>query len=400
MVYQCLETQFRFGLIQMRTLTERDMLDLLLGAGILGCGGGGNAQSGLKLIKAICGSGKQFTLVDPNEIPEDKHLCIIGQVGGGVEKEITEKLRPYLSLTEKKDHVEVLTSTVQKAASELESLMGVQFFTYVPSEIGPGNTVLPMYFAALQGKPAVDADACGRAKPEMSLSTTNIAGIPVSPMTMANTIGDVMVLKKALDDVRGEDIARYMSVISGGMVSVARAPSSASNYKRGIVPNSISRCIKLGSVVRTSKEKGRDPIESTLKSDSNCIRLFHGRTKSWTRKEAGGFMWGDVKVQGTGDFRKRGLQIWFKNEYLITWVNNRAYATCPDSITVVDSRSGEGLSAWTPNLKKQVGIEVDILGFKAHELWRTERGIGLFGPKHFGYNIKYVPVEKAAKRIG
>lgn len=381
----------------MRSLTKQDMLDLLVGAGILGCGGGGSAQSGRQLIDAIYDLGKQFTLTDPNEIPDDRHLCIIAQVGGGVGKEITEKLKPYLAATEKQNHVEVLTSTIQRAVSELEALMGVQFFTYVPSEIGPGNTILPMYFAAIQGKPAVDADACGRAKPEMSLSTTNIAGISVSPMTMANAIGDIMVLKKAVDDYRGEDIARYMSVISGGMVSVARAPSSAATYKRGIVPNSISRCIKLGSLLRESKEKGREPVEAILKSDPDCIRLFHGKTKSWARKEEGGFMWGDVKVQGSGDFRGRRLHIWFKNEYLITWVNEKIYATCPDSITVVSSSSGEGLSAWTPNLKKQVGIEVDVLGFRAHELWRTERGIDLFGPKHFGYDVKYVPVEKAAK---
>jgi len=151
--------------------------------------------------------------------------------------------------------------------------------------------------------------------------------------------------------------------------------------------------------VRTSREKRQDPVASILESDSNCLRLFNGRTKSWTRREEGGFMWGDVKVQGTGDFRKQNLHIWYKNEYLITWLNNRTYATCPDSIAVVSSRNGEGLSAWTPNLKKQVGIEVDVLGFKAHELWRTERGIDLFGPKHFGYNIKYVPVEQVAKRV-
>ena len=376
------------------------MLDLLVGTGILGCGGGGSAQLGRQLIDAICDSGKQFTLMNPQEIPNDKYFCIIAQVGGGVGKEITEKLKPYLAASAKQSHVDVITNTVQRAVKELEMLMGKEFFTYVPSEIGPSNTILPMYFAALQGKPAIDADACGRAKPEMSLSTTNIAGISISPMAIANAIGDVMVVKKAVDDFRGEDIARYMSVVSGGMVSVARAPSSAANYKRGIVPNSVSRCIRLGSVLRESKEKGQNPIEAILESDPDCIRLFHGKAKSWTRKEEGGFMWGDVKVQGTGDFRGRGMRIWYKNEYLIAWVNNRIYATCPDSITIVSSATGEGLTGWTPNLKKLFGMEVDVLGCKAHELWRTERGIELFGPKHFGYNAKYCPVEKAGKRGG
>ena len=377
---------------------KQDMLDLLAGAGILGCGGGGSPILGRQLIDAIYDAGKHFTLIDPQEIPDDKHFCIIAQVGGGVGREVMEKLKPYLAAPAKRDHVEILTSTVQRAVGELETLMGVQFFTYVPSEIGPSNTILPMYFAALQGKSAIDADACGRAKPEMSLSTTNIAGISVSPMAMANSIGDVMIVKKAFDDYRGEDIARYMSVVSGGMIAVARAPSSAANYKRGIVPNSVSRCIKLGSVLRESREKGRDPVNAILKSDPEAVLLFHGKAKSWTRKEDGGFMWGDVKVQGTGDFRGRRMHIWYKNEYLITWVNDKIYATCPDSITIVRSATGEGLTGWTPNLKKQFGMEVDVLGFKAHKLWRTERGIELFGPKHFGHNTEYCPVEKVGKR--
>jgi len=371
------------------------MLDLLVGTGILGCGGGGSEQLGRQLINAIYDSGKHFTLIDPMEIPDDAYLCITAGVGGGVGKEIKDKLKSYLTPIEKQDPVELQTRTAQKAIGELEALIGKHFFTYIPSEIGPGNTVLPMYLATLEGKPAIDADACGRAKPEMSLSTTHVAGIPVAPMTMANTIGDLMILKKAADDYRGEDIARYMAVISGGQVSVARAPSIAANYKQAVVCNSISRSIRLGSIVRTSKEKGLNPIESILKSEPDSVRLFRGRVTSWTRKEEGGFMWGDISVEGLGDFRGRHLDIWYKNEYLITWMDRKPYATCPDSICVLDASSGGGLSAWVPDLNTQIRREVEALGFKADRLWRTDKGINLFGPKHFGYDVDYVPVEKA-----
>lgn len=381
----------------MRTLTRQDMSDLLVGAGILGCGGGGSGQLGRQLINTICDSGKQFSLIDPTEIPDEEYLCITAGVGGGVGKEIKDKLKPYLAPIEKQSPVELQTLAAQKAIRELEALIGKRFFSYVPSEIGPGNTVLPMYLAALEGKPAIDADACGRAKPEMSLSTTHVAGIPVTPMTMANTIGDLMILKKAIDDYRGEDIARYMAVISGGMVSVARAPSTAANYKKGVVRNSISRSIRLGSLVRNSREKELNPVESILKSESDCVRLFRGKVASWTRKEEGGFMWGDISLKGLGDFRGRRLDIWYKNEYLITWIGRKPYATCPDSICMIDATSGEGLSAWVPNLKSQIGREVEILGFRADKLWRTDKGISLFGPRHFGYDIDYAPVEKAVR---
>ncbi len=378
----------------MRTLTKQDMSDLMVGTGILGCGGGGSEQLGRQLIDTIYNSGKQFTLIDPMEIPDDAYLCIVAGVGGGVGKEIKDKLKSYLAAMEKQNRVELETHSAQRAIGELEDLIGKRFYTYVPSEIGPGNTTLSMYLATLEGKPAIDADACGRAKPEMSLSTTHVAGIPISPMTMANTIGDLMILKKAADDYRGEDIARFMAVISGGMVSVARAPSTAANYKQGVVRNSISRCIRLGSVVRTSREKNLSPVESILKSELDCVRLFKGRVKSWTRKEEGGFMWGDLNVQGAGSFRGKRLDIWYKNEYLVTWINRKPYATCPDSIALVDASTGEGLSAWVPNLKTQIGKEIEVLGFRADRLWRTDKGLRLFGPKHFGYDIDYDPIEK------
>mgnify|MGYP001032084130 CR=1 FL=1 len=378
----------------MRTLTKQDMADLLVGAAILGCGGGGSEQLGQRLINTVYDSGKQFTLADPMEIPDDAYLCIIAGVGGGVGEEIKKKLQPYLAATEKHDLVDIQTKTGQKARAELEAVIGQRFHSYVPSEIGPGNTILPMYLATIEGKPAVDADACGRAKPEMSLSTTHVAGIPISPMAMTNTIGDIMIVKKAADDYRGEDIARYMAVISGGMVSVARAPNTAANYKQGVVRNSISRCIRLGSLVRTSKEKGLNPVESILKSELDCIQLFGGKISSWTRKEEGGFMWGDLSIQGSHDFQEHRLGIWYKNEYLVTWIDGKPYATCPDSICVIDASTGEGLSAWVPDLKAQTGREIAVLGFKADRLWRTEKGTRLFGPRHFGYDIDFVPIEE------
>jgi len=380
----------------MRTLTRQDMSDLLVGTGILGCGGGGSERLGRQLINAIYDSDKEFSLIDPMEVPDGEYLCITAGVGGGVGKEIKDKLKPYLAPTEKQNTVELQTRTAQRAIRELEALIGKRFFTYVPSEIGPGNTVLPMYLAALEGKPAIDADVCGRAKPEMSLSTTHVAGIPVTPMTMANTIGDLMILKTAVDDYRGEDIARYMAVISGGMVSVARAPSTASKYKQGVVRGSISRSIRLGSIVRNSREKGLNPAESILKSEPDCVYLFHGRVTSWTRKEEGGFMWGDISLEGLGDFRGHRLDVWYKNEYLITWMDRKPYATCPDSICMIDTSDGGGLSAWVPDLNAQIGREVEILGFKADKLWRTDKGISLFGPRHFGYDTDFAPVEKAA----
>jgi DUF917 family protein len=46
-------------------------------------------------------------------------------------------------------------------------------------------------------------------------------------------------------------------------------------------------------------------------------------------------------------------------------------------------------------LKK--GLKVSIIGVKSPDVWRTERGIELLGPKHFGFKYKYVPIELLAR---
>jgi hypothetical protein len=42
------------------------------------------------------------------------------------------------------------------------------------------------------------------------------------------------------------------------------------------------------------------------------------------------------------------------------------------------------------------GLEVSVLAAKAPDVWRTPKGLEFFGPKHFGFDHEYVPVEELA----
>lgn len=66
----------------------------------------------------------------------------------------------------------------------------------------------------------------------------------------------------------------------------------------------------------------------------------------------------------------------------------------PDFIANLDPASGHATSS------KDVGIggyvvdsEVVIVGIPASSLWRTAEGIRVVGPRAFGFDIDYVPVE-------
>jgi DUF917 family protein len=40
------------------------------------------------------------------------------------------------------------------------------------------------------------------------------------------------------------------------------------------------------------------------------------------------------------------------------------------------------------------GRKVAVVGVKAVDCWRTERGIQIYNPKHFGFDLDYVPIEE------
>nr|MQY82156.1 DUF917 family protein [archaeon] len=61
----------------MKTLTKQDMLDYVTGATILGCGGGGGAEGGIRMINEAFDGGYEFKLADLSELPDDDILCIV-----------------------------------------------------------------------------------------------------------------------------------------------------------------------------------------------------------------------------------------------------------------------------------------------------------------------------------
>ena len=373
----------------MKTLSKEDLENYVIGSRILGCGGGGGASG--EMIEDAFKRGLKFQLADISELPKNKYLCIIAGVGGGVSREDRERVAAYSQKVTRTS--ESRTQNLRRVAKELANYIGEEeFYAYIAAETGPGNGLSPMFLNATEGKPSVDGDCCGRAKPEIGLSLTNVAGISVTPMTMLTPFGEVVILKSAVDDYRAEDIIRHVAVASGGSVTIARCPAKVEEYEKGIVPGQVTRCIKIGTAIRKTREKGEDPVEAFQK-EGEAYKIFEGKVSSFGMEGRGGFNWGDWNINGTGKFKGKKLRVWYKNENLVSWLDDKPYATCPDLICIVDGKTCEGLSNFeqtgTHNSKN-----VRVFGITAHERWRTPKGIEVFGPKHFGFDIEYIPLEK------
>ncbi len=371
----------------MKKLTKTNMMDYVTGAVILGCGGGGGAEWGTTMIEEAFDGGHEFKLADLSEIKDDKMLCILAGVGGGVPQEVRDKVAPYYEKFGGREGSRV--PRLRKAAKELSEYIGKEIFAYVASETGGGNGVLPMFLNALEGKPSVDADCCGRAKPEMGISLTAVAGIPVTPLAMVSPFIETVILKSAVDDNRAEDITRYVAVACGGGVTVARCPATVKDYKRAVAPNQVTRCMKIGEAIRKAKERGEDPEKAFLEA-SGASKIFEGTVSDFDLEGRGGFNWGNWIIKGTSDYEGYKLRVWFKNEHLISWLDEKPFVMGPDLICIVEGETFEGLSNFQPT-KAHNGKKVKVYGIRAIDAWKNPRGIELFGPRHFGFDVEYKP---------
>ncbi|MFX1491537.1 MAG: DUF917 domain-containing protein [Promethearchaeota archaeon] len=371
----------------MKPLSRKEVNHYITGAKVLACGGGGSEATAHQRISEVYDAGGSFQLASLEEVPDDELLFIVGSVGGGVSK-AAQKLVAQLPRT--------TTDLYVEAAQRLSKHLGHEPFGFIATEIGPGNGVIPMYVAAKLGKVVIDGDCCGRAKPEIAISTTNLAGLSITPLSMVSPFGDFLVLDEAVDDARAEVIARHVAMASGGTVGVARCPASGQQYRRAAITGSIIRCIHLGQTIEKARNKGKDVVERIL-NETSGIHLFTGEVVQLELINEGGFTTGTVQMQGIlqiGELlgQEGNLRIWFKNEYLASWFNEAPLASSPDSICVIDTRTGEGV----PISKEQLFHKrnLTVIGIPANPQWRTEKGIKLFGPSHFQLPMEYTPIEK------
>ena len=67
-------------------------------------------------------------------------------------------------------------------------------------------------------------------------------------------------------------------------------------------------------------------------------------------------------------------------------------ASVPDIIVVMDT--AEGMPVTTEAIR--YGLRVVLVGIPCDPRWRTADGLAIVGPRYFGYDVEYVPVELMA----
>jgi DUF917 family protein len=280
---------------------------------------------------------------------------------------------------------------VVTAFNALQDYLGKPIYATMSAEAGGGNSQTPFQVAAELGIPCVDGDLMGRAFPEIQMVTPTLYGISATPMAIADEKGNSAILN-TIDNRWTETLSRNMTIEMGCTSKIALFVMTGKQAKEAIVRGTISYIEEIGRAIREAHDEHHDPIE-TVRSATNGFVIWRGKIVDIDRRTETGFARGTAVLEGLGDFEGRTLRIDFQNEFLIAREGDTALATTPDLITILDSETGHAIT--TESLR--YGFRVAVLGMPCDSRWRTPGGIELAGPRYFGYDIDFVPIEE---RVG
>jgi len=371
---------------RIRTLTEQELVDMMMG-GSIQASRSSNTASSVTRVKAALAQGKKFQMIALEDVPDDWTVVSPGGVGGG-------GAWPYVRLRMTEQNVPTVPNGNVLAAQALSKYTGKAINGVLRSE-ADGATIEAILLAGDLGVPVVDGCMVGRARPEIQQQLPTVLGIPASPAVYVSRWGDTIILAKAVDDYRVEDISRALAVSSGGGVSGVDTMISGRDVKRSLVPGALTQAILLGKTARESVAQGRDPIQPILKI-MHGYRMFHGIVTEDDTKGERGFTWSVVNIEGVKEDQGHTYKIWNKNENIIGWYDGKVDAMAPDTLMDLDPKTGDAHNG--PTLGAfQVGAEVVIVGWQSDPRWRMPKGIEVFGPRHFGFDFDYVPIEQIQK---
>ena len=150
---------------------------------------------------------------------------------------------------------------------------------------------------------------------------------------------------------------------------------------------------KLGKAIRTVKDCGDRTPEEHFLEFAEGFKLFKGKIADVLRETRSGFNFGKVVLDGIGEDKGSSAYVEFQNENLTATVDGEILATTPDLICLVDTETF--IPVTTDALK--YGKRVMVVGLKCFHLWRTQAGLELVGPRYFGVDTDYIPLEERCK---
>lgn len=355
----------------MRMIGEEALDDITLGSTVLGSGGGGDPYVGMLLARDAIRRHGPVPLIDLDDVPDDANIVFVAAIGApGVLVEKLPRADEYV-----------------RALSALEQHTNKKFGYVCPAEAGGLNAVTPFAAAAPAGIPVVDADGMGRAFPTLDLVTPTLYGGSTTPMVLADEHGNMMFVESE-SNAWAEEYARAAAAANGANAAMALYPMTGAQAKAWLVRGALTLAAEIGRTIREARAAHVSPVDAVIDGQGGVL-LFTGKVEEVDRRNEAGWTLGTAEISGLDEDTGRSMALHFQNENLAAERDGVVIATSPDLIMALELESGEPI----PSEEIRYGYRVAIIGLPADKHWRTPAGIELAGPRRFGYEMEFSPVE-------
>ncbi len=356
--------------------TKQQIEDFTQGCCFYATGGGGPPLFGQKMLLEALDAGKHIRIVDANEISDNAWtVCPYLMGSSGPE---TEAMRNIM-----KSHGIEKKTVVNMPADATRLLLereGISLNAITPLELGGAATASALATAAWLDVPTVDGDFEGRALPEIPQMLPAIHNVDLLPVASADAYGNRIIIETTINNQMMERIGKHLSMASFGLIGQACLLREFNKVRSYLLLNTLSKALSVGTALRQAREKNDNLIETVIKCTGSKI-LFIGEVVECSAGDLDGYYVGNVSISGIESFKKNELKVWFKNEFILSWLNQNPYIACPDLITMIDIDTGEPII----NSQLAPGMRVVVFGLPAPEALCTPIALKMLGPKHFGF---------------
>jgi uncharacterized protein len=368
--------------------TATDVEDFLRGANFLSASGGGDPVVEREDLLADVEDGLDIGWVPLDQFDDDDVLFCSCYSGSIAPESFADPSERAVRLGGGR----VVERPLVAAVSLLERDLGVRCAGLISVEIGGINCGAILGAAARLRLPLADADYSGRAIPELHATALDLHAKRVLPFALADHFGNEIVVSASPSNAWTERISKHLALSSLGIIGCAFAALPALEVRQIAVRDTMSEAMRLGAAIREAREQATDPVAAAANAIDGWV-LFRGTIvgREW---ENTGYMEGRHTIQGTGESSGHVLEVWFRNENHVSWLDGEPWVASPDLIEFCDPNTAEPLV----NTYLELDQEIAVVGRRRRDAFDSAGGLATLGPRHFGFEIEFRGIEQLASR--